>query len=58
MYKEHFVSQNIDLVSYAFKKCIPSDTNPTFQEVGRVTQPLTFKFNLNILYFNLVRTLK
>ena len=28
--------------SSVFKKIIPNNTNPTFQEVGGVTQPLIF----------------
>ena len=30
------------LFSSAFKKIIPNNTTPTFQEVGGVTKPLTF----------------
>ena len=31
-----------DLFSSVFKKSIPNNTTPTFQEVGGVTEPLTF----------------
>ena len=31
--------KNVDLFSSVFKKAIPSNTFPTFQEVGGVTQP-------------------
>ena len=31
-----------DLLSSVFKKIIPNNTIPTFQEVGGVTLPLTF----------------
>ena len=30
------------LFSSVFKKIIPNNTTPTFQEVGGVTKPLTF----------------
>ena len=31
-----------DLFSSVFKKIIPNNTTPTFQEVGGVTKPLKF----------------
>ena len=34
MHKNHFVVQTCGLFSSVFKKIIPKDTTPTFQEVG------------------------
>ena len=38
--------KQIDFFSFAFKKCIPNITTPTFQEVVGVTQPLILCFVL------------
>ena len=40
MHKNHFVAQKGGLFSSAFKKIIPNNTTPTFQEAGEVSQPL------------------
>ena len=37
MHKNHFVTQKCGLFSSVFKKIIPNNTTPTFQEVGGVT---------------------
>ena len=42
MHNNHFVAQNVWLISSVFKKMIPNNTTPTFQEVGGVTQPRIF----------------
>ena len=42
MHKHHFVAQKCGLFSSVFKEIIPNNITPTFQEVGGVTQPLTF----------------
>ena len=42
MHKNHFVAQNVWFISSVFKKIIPNNTTPTFQEVGGVTQPHIF----------------
>ena len=34
--------KNVDLFSSVFQKSVTNNTTPTFQEVGRVTQPLIF----------------
>ena len=36
MYTKHFVAQECGLLSSVFKKIIPDNTTPTFQEVGGV----------------------
>ena len=35
-------AKKCDLFSSVFKKIIPNNRTPTFQEVGGVTQPFTF----------------
>ena len=40
--------KNVDLFSSVFQKSIPNNTTPTFQEVGRVTQPLIFVESMRI----------
>ena len=35
--KNHFVAQKCGLFSFVFKKNIPNNTTPTFQDVGGLT---------------------
>ena len=42
MHKNYFAAQKVWLFCSVFKKIIPNNIIPTFQEVGRVTQPSYF----------------
>ena len=42
MYKNILSCKNVGLISSVFMKIIPNNTNPTFQELGEVTQPRIF----------------
>ena len=40
------------LFSFVFKKIIPNNTTPTFQEVDGVTKPLTFRrWHINFSWY-------
>ena len=43
MHNNHFVVHKMcGFISFVFKKLIPNNANPTFQEVGGATQPRIF----------------
>ena len=47
-------SKKCGVFSSVFKKIIPNNTTPTFQEVGGVTLPLIFcRWHKNFLWFRL-----